>query len=203
LPIELRDRIDESLRNTNGYLGSVEIDLGNPIQKKLLMEQLIDVAVIADGYITMELSWEGTPETAFAGSDQFLPHGERRVANGELDALKPPVSEPPDFSDRGQISADRYNGKRCYTVHDRVLLALSRLWPQTGEPAEFSFDALSNAKANVLEAELPEAKFVRYLLNPDHSDGRDKAKFFSDELGIGAGDWRYLAAQLYAGLRPT
>src|SRR5271170_2089506 len=154
LPIEFRDGIDARLRITNGYLGSVEIDLGNPIQKKL--------------------------------------RGERRVAYGELDGLKPPIPEPTNFSDRGQISADRYNGKRRYTVHDRVLLALSRLQPQSGEPVAFSFEASPVAKVDVLEAELPEAKFVRYLLNPDHAHGRGKAKFFNDELGIGADDWRYL-----------
>src|SRR6266516_5841 len=201
LPIGFRDGIDARLRATNGYLGSVEIDVGNPIQKRLLADQLIDVAVIADGCVTMELSFEGTPETTFAGADQFVPHGERRVPYGELDDIKPPLPKPPHFSARGQISADRYHGKRRYTVHDRVLLALNRLWPQSGEPVAFSFDALRLAKADVLEAELPEAKFVRYLLNPDHADGRGKAKFFSDELGIGAGDWRYLAAQLYGGLK--
>src|SRR6266516_2421638 len=156
---------------------------------------------LADGFVTMELSFEGTPETTFAGADQFVPHGERRVPYGELDDLKPPLPKPPHFSARGQISADRYHGKRRYTVHDRVLLALSRLWPQSGEPVAFSFDALRLAKADVLEAELPEAKFVRYLLNPDHADGRGKAKFFSDELGIVADDWRYLAAQLYGVLK--
>jgi hypothetical protein len=201
LPIEFRSGIDARLRGINGYLGSVEIDLGNPIQNKLLL--LNDIAVIADGSVTMELSWEGTPETTFAGADGFRPHGERRVAYGELDDLKPPIPEPSGLSARGQISAERYNGKRRYTVHDRVLQALSALWPQSGEPSEFSFGALSNAGGEVLEAELPEAKFVRYLLNPAHGVGRDKAKFFHDVLGIGAEDWRYLAAQLYAGLRRT
>jgi hypothetical protein len=79
--------------------------------------------------------------------------------------------------------------------------ALSRLLLPSGEPVAFSFDALPDATVDIVEAELPEAKFVRYLLNPDHADGRGKAKFFSDELGIDAGDWRYLAAQLYVGLK--
>jgi hypothetical protein len=201
LPAQFRVGINACLRKINGYLGSVEIDLSNPIQKRLLFDQLIDVAVIADGRVTMELSWEGTPETMFAGADKFTPHGEHRVPYGELDALKPPVTVSAGFSARGQVSADRYNGKRRYTVHDRVLLALSRAWPQSGEPVAFSFDSLPEGSTSVLEAELPEAKFVRYLLNPEHPDGQGKAKFFRDELGIGATDWRYLAAQFYAGLR--
>ena len=91
LPVAFREGINARLRTTNGYLGSVEVDLGNPIQKRLLMTQLIPVAVIADGQVIMELSWEGTPETNFAGSDEFEPNGERRVAEGELDALMPPI----------------------------------------------------------------------------------------------------------------
>jgi hypothetical protein len=201
LPVEFREGIDVRLSQTNGYLGSVEIDLGNPIQKQLLFDQLIDVAVIADGRVTMELSWEGTPETTFAGAGQFKPNGELRVAEGELDALKPQVPHPLTYSARGQLSADRYRGKRRYTVHDRVLLALSRAWDQTRDGPPFSFVARSEDKAAVLEANLPEAKFVRYLLNPEHAEGHGKARFFLDELGIGPGDWRYLAAQLYAGLK--
>lgn len=201
LPVAFREGINARLRTTNGYLGSVEVDLGNPIQKRLLMTQLIPVAVIADGQVIMELSWEGTPETNFAGSDEFEPNGERRVAEGELDALMPPIVAPPAYSARGQLSADRYHGKRRYTVHDRVLLALRRAWDQTRDGPSFSFVALPEDKVAVLEANLPEAKFVRYLLNPEHADGRSKAKFFRDELGIGSGDWRYLAAQLYAGLK--
>jgi hypothetical protein len=201
LPVQFREGINARLCKTNGYLGSLEIDRGNPIQKRLLVDQLIDVAVIADGRVTMELSWEGLPETTFDGADKFAPHGEHRVPDGELDALKPPVPEPDAFSARGQVSIDRYNGKRRYTVHDRVLLALSRARPQSGEPVVYSFDAQPKGSTSVLEAELPEAKFVQYLLNPDHADGQGKAKFFRDELGIGATDWRYLAAQLYAGLQ--
>lgn len=200
LPVEFRAGMDARMRKTNGYLGSVEIDLGNPIQRRLLMDQLIDLAVIAEGQITMELSWEGMPETIFAGSGQFTPNGERRVAYGELDDLKPPVPDAPT-SVRGQLSADRYQGKRRYTLYDRALLALSRASGRTRDGPLFSFAALSEDNWSVLEADLPESKFVRYLLNPEHADGRSKAKFFFDELGIGATDWRYLAAQLYAGLK--
>jgi len=193
LPVEFREGIDVRLSQTNGYLGSVEIDLGNPIQKQLLFDQLIDVAVIADGRVIMVLSWEGTPETTFAGAGQFKPNGELRVAEGELDALKPQIPHPLTYSARGQLSADRYRGKRRYTVHDRVLLALSRAWDQTRDGPPFSFVARSEDKAAVFEANLPEAKFVSYMLNPEHAEGHGKARFFRDELGIGAGDWRYLA----------
>jgi hypothetical protein len=201
LPIQFREGIDAHLRGTNGYIGSVEIDVGNPIQKTLLLDQLIDLAVIADGCVTLELSWEGTPESSFAGADRFLPRGERRVAYGKLDGLEPPAPEPTEFSDRGRIYADRYNRKRRFTVHERVLRALSALRPQSGEPPAFSISTLLGANAQPMEAKFPEAKFVRYLLNPEHPNERDKAKFFGDILGIGTEDWRYLVAQFYTGLK--
>jgi hypothetical protein len=202
LLVEFRTEIDARLRPTSGYLGSVEVDLGNPIQKTLFLDQLIDVAVIAEGYVTMELSWEGSPETTFAGAEHFTPNGERRVAYGQLQQLKP--SNPSvNLSNRGRISAERYEGKRRYTVYDRVLSALANFRFRDDEPASFSFESSQKDKTEVLEADLPEAKFVRYLLNPDHPDGRSKAKFFNDKLGISASDWRYLAAQFHAGLRQT
>jgi hypothetical protein len=203
LPAQFREGIDADVRDTKGYLGSVEIDLGNPIQKTLLLDQLIDVAVVAEGCVTLELSWEGTAESSFAGADRFLPRGERRVAYGELDGLKPPIPEPSEFSERGRIYADRYNGKRHYTVHERVLRALRTFRPENGEPSEFSFGALLAANAPPIEAELPEAKFVRYLLNPEHPNGREKAKFFNDVLAIGAGDWRYLCNAVLCGTQES
>jgi hypothetical protein len=199
LPIELREEIDARLRPTNGYLGSVEIDLGNPIQQELFVKYLIKDAVIDSGSVVIELSSEGYAESSFDGADKFIPGGERRVPYGDLSNYQRPLPDVPEYSRRGHISAERYNGKRRYTVRGRILLALSRLWPQAGEPSAFAFDAFRENV--VLEAELSEAKFVRYLLNREHADGRGKAKFFNDVLGIGADDWRYLAAQFYDGLK--
>jgi hypothetical protein len=198
LPVELRQNIDAMLWSTNGYLGAVEIDLGNPIQKKLFVDHLIDDAVIAAGSLVMELSSDGYADGGLVGADKFSPGGERRVPYGDLSAHQPRLPDVPEYSERGSISAERYNGKRRYSLHERILTALSRLWPQDGEPSAFAFDTIPKT---ILEAELPEAKFVRYLLNPDHEDGRSKAKFFHEELGIGASNWRYLAAQFYDGLK--
>jgi hypothetical protein len=62
LPVAFREKIDEMLWSTNGYLGSVEIDLGNPIQRRLFVDYLIDDAVIDAGYIIMELTVDGYAE---------------------------------------------------------------------------------------------------------------------------------------------
>jgi hypothetical protein len=80
--------------------------------------------------------------------------------------------------------------------------ALSRQWPPRNEQPAFEF-ARSSASSDVLQVGLPQAKFVRYLLNEEHESNQGKAKFFREVLGIGPADWRYLADQLYGGLIKT
>jgi len=47
----------------------------------------------------------------------------------------------------------------------------------------------------VSEAEVPEAKIVLYLLNPEHRAGKGKARFFSGQ-GFAPEQWRVLAEAL-------
>ncbi|HEY1663326.1 MAG TPA: hypothetical protein VGI03_12985 [Verrucomicrobiae bacterium] len=47
----------------------------------------------------------------------------------------------------------------------------------------------------VIEAEVPEAKIVLYLLNPHHGDGKSKARFFSAR-GFQVKQWKELADTL-------
>ena len=60
----------------------------------------------------------------------------------------------------------------------------------------YSFEE-ATGNGDILEALLPDGKFTNYLFNADHKDGRGKAKFFTEDLGIAPDDWRYLAAQFY------
>ena len=73
------------------------------------------------------------------------------------------------LSDRGRISEERYKGKMIYTIEERVIGALNRLWNRN--QASFSFK-ISSTQSSVIEADLPEAKFVRYLLNPEHKGNK-------------------------------
>jgi hypothetical protein len=50
------------------------------------------------------------------------------------------------------------------------------------------------------EATIPTAKLVPYALDPSHERGQHKARVFASALGIAAGDWRYLHAQILAKL---
>jgi len=45
------------------------------------------------------------------------------------------------------------------------------------------------------EAEVPKAKIVLYLLNPEHRRGKSKARFFTSR-GFGADDWEAMARAL-------
>jgi hypothetical protein len=45
------------------------------------------------------------------------------------------------------------------------------------------------------EAEVPRAKIVLYLLNPEHRSGKSKARFFTSK-GFAVEDWQKLAAAL-------
>lgn len=199
LPKGLGAKIDRSLCETRGYLGAIEIDLGNPMQRYLFIDCLVGDAVVADGQVVLELSWEGELNTLFNGSEIFHPRGWRLVPYGSLASLRPPVPIPSALSPRGQLSLQRYEGKRRSSLQERILSALSGASDLKVGPASYVFSTTDDP-LNPLDADLPEAKFVRYLLDPNHPKGGSKARFFADALGIGPQDWRYLAAQLHDGL---
>lgn len=192
--------IDGSLRGSRGYLGAIEVDLGNPIQRFLFIDRLVKDAVISGGQVILELSGEGELNTLFNGAETFRPSGRRLVAYGTLAAHRPPVPVPSVLSSRGELSLQRYNGKRSFSLQERVLSALSRANHLKISPASYEFLA-DDDPLNPLEADLPEAKFIRYLLDPNHPKGGSKARFFNSALGIDQRDWRYLAAQLHDGLK--
>lgn len=200
LAIQFRSKLDKYLKNLNGYLGSIEIDLGNPVQRSIFIDCLIKDVVIRGGQVIMELGFEGEADAAFEGAQSFQPGGLNLVPYGELDVLRPPIFYPASLSERGQVSLDRYNGKRAFSLQERVLAALAYESSPNIRNEVFEFETLGTSR-DVLESELPEAKFVKYLLNADHKDNHGKAKFYKEILGIGPNDWRYLAAQFHDGLK--
>jgi hypothetical protein len=197
LAIQFRSMLDKHLKDLNGYLGSIEIDLGNPIQRSIFIDCLIKDAVISNGQVIMELGFEGDADTVFHGAQNFQPGGLKLVPYGELDALRPPIFYPASLSKRGQVSLDRYNGKQAFSLQERVLAALAS---SNLRNEVFAFEAQEKS-CDVLQSELPEAKFVKYLLNANHENNKGKAKFYKEVLGIGPDDWRYLAAQFHDGLK--
>jgi hypothetical protein len=198
LPIDLREPIDAQLKSTTAYLGALAIDLGNPVQRRIFIDLLITDAVISRGKVIMELDWDGHRNGIFDGADEFQPGGVEWVPYGEVEARKPVIPKA-ELSSRGSVTLARYEGKRRFTVQERVAAALAHRYTPTRKDAPFSIEVFEDP-ANPLEADLPEAKFVRYLLDPAHPKGGSKARFFADVLGMGPSDWRYLAAQFHEGL---
>ena len=53
---------------------------------------------------------------------------------------------------------------------------------------------------NHADAVIEPAKLRNYCLNPEHGEGRHKARVFASALAIGRDDWRYLAERIHASL---
>jgi len=196
-PTMFRVPVDNALQPLQGYLGAIEVDLGNPIQRQLFLDWLVGDSIISGGSVTLERDYEGHVQTLFEGAEEFKPNG---LAIVEYDKLRPSAPKPPTLpmSARGTLSHERLLGKQDYSLHQRVLDELVKS-SMRGGPA-FEFSRLPESPGR-LDAELSEAKFIRYLLDPQHKEGGGKAKFFETALGIRADDWRFLAAQLYDGLK--
>lgn len=197
LPVAFREQIDEAFRRVPYYLGAMAIDLGNPIQITGFFHYLIKDAAVHDGALHLEADWEDQVNAVFDGAEMFKPNGLRIVPAGGLAELIGPLPTA-ELSDGGAAALSRFEGKRTFTLQERVLEALSRWWERS-EKTPYSFSAQDEGAA-VFDAVLPVPKLAEFLLNPNHKDNKGRAKFFQDVLGIGADDWRYLAAQIQEGL---
>lgn len=194
-PLELRAEVDSYLSSAPGYLGALEVDMGNPIQARLIGMLCAD-AVIRNDHVFLELSEEGYPDVHVDGASSYH-RGEKRVPYGKLEEIGPPSTPSAPLSPRGRISIERFEGKRSFTLQERIIHALTDI--DHAHRKTFSFESLDENP--LLEASMDEDKFVRYLLDPSHPDGSSKARFFIDTLGITSENWRYLAAQFYDGLK--
>jgi hypothetical protein len=195
---QIAHAIDRAVSRRRGYIGAIEVDLGNPTQKSVFVEYLFKSAAVVDGQILMEADSDGHPYGRLSGADRFKPRGLGLVYPWPSSAV--PLIPTLQMSERGRITSQRLEGKyRTISLQARVLDALSGWLSRPQSTAyEFHFTEFDSA---FIDATLSEAKFVKYLLNPEHPKNLGKAKFFADVLGLTAGDWRYLAAQLHDGLR--
>jgi hypothetical protein len=102
----LNEGIDCCLRDTAGYLGAVEIDLGHPIQRFAFAGCLLEDAVILSGEMLLEVDDEGE-HVEFEGADSFEPGGRRWVTAEEMATLRPHLVWP-GRSERGREVVERY-----------------------------------------------------------------------------------------------
>jgi hypothetical protein len=106
LEATLRESIDRHLRATGGYIGAVEIDLGNPFQRYFFAMALLEHAVIVAGRVLLERN--GEYHTMFEGAEEFQPGGKRLVRDGMLQSFRPDVLVSTPISERGREAVKRY-----------------------------------------------------------------------------------------------
>lgn len=199
LDADILGAMDVSLKTTLGYVGGFAIDPGNPVHRVGFFEQLIYAAAIEHGAIFQERSYEGDEHWALEGADRFSPGGLVWKPYGWL-ATEGPLGLPrTGYSNRGASSAENVARKQTPSVAGRVLEAMMQAFFLNSERKVFEFES-ADETGDVLEAMMPEGKFTKYLFDREHKDGRSKATFLIDVLGIEPEDWRYLAAQFYFGL---
>jgi len=196
---EIRDAIDVSLRGVLGYVGAFVIDAGNPLHRGGFFDNLIYAAVIENGTIVQELSYEGEQDWPLEGSGTFKPGGAVWQPYGWLASSGPDGLPRGSVTERGKKAAACVARKLAPNVEQRVLEEMSRAFFAKAERKTFEFKAIAES-SNILQAIMPEGKFTKYLFDRGSEKGKSKAAFLIDHLGIDPEDWRYLAAQFYLGL---
>jgi hypothetical protein len=193
--------VDTGLQSVDAYLGSFSVDTGNPIQlgatagclphhfdywdRSLIFDPLRSEDPFDPPPLTRHGDewWVGLPFKAV----RYVREEERRPAAWPRSAL----------SDRGALSA-QILARRGGAGHlERVAESLDRLRVEPGMP---TFEVDVGAMPGASDAVIEERKLTEYVLNPQHEDGRHKARLFRELLGIGQQDWRYLADQIKRGL---
>lgn len=198
LASSIRDKVDQQLRRTPGYVGAFAIDLGNPVHRAGFLDVLCYPAAILNGAVVQDRTIEGDEHWDLEGAAQFKPGGLLWQPYGWLALNGPSKPRKQPLSPRGERAIAALAQKQSSTVEARVIEAIDEAF-RARAPGEFKFEAVGSA-GDLLEAIMPEGKFAHYLFNREHKDGGPKSAFFIEVLGIDPEDWRYLAAQFYRGL---
>ena len=194
-PSGYRSAIDNRLRQRPYYLGAVVLDLSNPLQRELTVGSLIRDSFIENGAIYMPLGIEGDLEGDFHGAGEFSERGIVSVPWEKFEERSPSIPIPSARSARAMVTLIRLQNRRGLDIHQRLASQLSSLNVGQDSPLEYDWDLkqLPNAPD---EIEVRTRKVTNYLLDTSSEKGRSRAKFFEQELGIAAHDWRFLHAQL-------
>jgi hypothetical protein len=197
LPQAIALAIDADLGQAAGYVGMVAIDASYPVERLLFFEFLCRSGFVRDRSLFVRAPWPGEyseiPDWA-----RDVPFASVHELEAELyrEQLPDPCPTlPPGARARFAKTAFRQYGKRTNEQRIAEALYLAPL-ERKEHPLALSVPPLSD----VSEAEVAKSRLLGYSLNTAHHDGRHKAALFSALLGIEAADWRFLAAQLVAGL---
>jgi hypothetical protein len=205
LDLDSARRIDLGLRDVPYYLGAFELDPGNPVQQRVTGGGLINDLSYRDRTLIFDPWQSDNP----ADPPPLDPHEEewfnglefaevRYMTSEELISEQKTAPWPTgELSSRGRRSQEVLR-QRSPAAHMQRLA--SELGSIAGSEGAEQFDIEMSVMPRAGDAVVEEAKLVRYLLDPESPEGSAKAKFFKETLGIEAGEWRHLAAQLKQGL---
>lgn len=208
LPLEAATEIDDGLSAVEAYLGAFEIDLGNPIQRRVTAGGLVGDFLYRNGSLLFD-PWHSEepldpPPLERHGEEWFIPLGFdeiRYMTSEEWEAWQRTTMWPiVEISPRGEQSA-KVLRQRVREPHMRQLAGELAKVGIRGVAKEFDIETAVMPRAS--DAVVEDSKLVDYLLDPESAKGAAKARFFKDDLGIEAGDWLYLAAQLKQGLNSS
>lgn len=195
--------VSQQLGETIGYLGSLSIDLGNPVQHRIM--SLPRVCYLLEGVLVLH-PWDTDspfdPYPLDDHPDQWW-HGAplagvRYITDEEInDAHAMPSWPPAMLSERGAQTAAMLARRTAPTHLDRLAVEMAGRRGETG-PWPFEIDTAVMPRA--ADAIIDPAKLAGYALNLEHVTGRHKARLFRDLLAITADDADFLGAQLKHGL---
>lgn len=199
LPTGFTAPIDARCRAQTCYIGAVAPDLGNPLHRQLFMEMMFKDAFIQGGNVTVRADFDGNYAGSFGGANAFSKSGMITMPYEEFEAACPPLGLPASFSARGLITQMRMQGRIAPDVHQKIASAVmdSSIVKHASQAFEWDLSKLPDSPD---EVEVQARKLTHYLLDPEHEDGKSKAAFFAQVLGITHGHWSFLLTQLIDGL---
>lgn len=199
LPPDFVTSIDRRLRQHPAYLGSLEIDLGNPLQRQLFADYLYKDAFIQDGCVFMPIGVEGYIQGSFNGVEEFSDRPIIGIGDEfEFKAQAPPIDIPDEFSARGLVSFMRLRKRTGLNVHQKIASGLSTNLRPGNLATDFSWDLKQLPDAGE-EVVANAAKIVYLVTENEKNSGKDG--FFRGTLGISKEDIEFLQSQLIDRLR--
>ena len=180
------------LQDAAGFVGSFQIDRGNPLHTDLLIRSLAPCGFLAGKDLFLR-------RVPFECEEDLIPCWAQDLPEMRLHFLDPEEYENrrPPMTDAEEVSAA---GVRYLTLMENkgeadLYQRLARALLQNDSVERCTFVVPGPFSRG--QVDLPEKKFTQYALNLDHTgSGRSKAELFQRLLQIKKEDWRYLAAQI-------
>lgn len=195
---------NQQLGETLGYLGSLSVDLGDPVQHRIM--SLPRVCYLLDGVLVLHPWDTDSPFDPHPLDDDHpdpwwhgLPLASVRYTTDEEmnDAHALPSWPPATLSERGAQTAAMLARLTAPSHLDRLAAEMAGRRDVVGPwPFEIDTAVMPHAADAIIEP----AKLAGYALDLENETGRHKARLFRDLLGITADDADFLAAQLKQGL---